>query len=109
MIQSDSCTKVRRAVCVARNVMDECQYAMPLSFFKATYFETEEEALQHKKETGSNTNPHFSEKLSKYYLVEPNKLTSVIEKSIKDTVDFLKLKVDLGFEFEVGKNWADCH
>lgn len=88
---------------------DECQYAMPLSFFKSSYFDTEEEALEYKENNKMNTNVHFSEKMNKFYLVESNKLSEIILKAIDDTVNFLNIRVDLGMEYEVGRTWYDCH
>lgn len=82
---------------------------MPLSFFKSIYFDTEEEALEYKENNKMNTNVHFSEKMNKFYLVEPNKLSEIILKAIDDTVNFLNIRVDLGMEYEVGRTWYDCH
>ena len=101
--------KTRRTSCEVRNVTDECQYAMPLSFFKSSYFDTEEEALEYKVNNKMNTNVHFSEKMNKFYLVESNKLSEIILKAIDDTVNFLNIRVDLGMEYEVGRTWYDCH
>ncbi len=101
--------KTRRTSCEVRNVTDECQYAMPLSYFDASYFETEEEALEYKENKNMNTNVHFSEKKNMYYLVEPNKLSKIVIEAIEDTVSFLNVKVDLGMEYEVGRTWYDCH
>ena len=82
---------------------------MPLSYFDASYFETEEEALEYKENKKMNTNVHFSEKKNMYYLVEPNRLSKIVIQAIDDTVNFLNIKVDLGMEYEVGRTWYDCH
>ena len=36
-------------------------------------------------------------------------LPEVIQESIMNMEELLKLKVDLGFSWSVGKNWAECH
>lgn len=88
---------------------DEAQYAMPLSEFKCSYFDSEESALEYIGNKNLSTNPHYSEKMEKYYVVDQNRLTDSIQKAIQDAITTLHVKVELGMEYEVGKTWADCH
>ena len=44
-----------------------------------------------------------------YYVVEKFLLSEVIGDSIAVMEELLKLRVDLGFSWSVGKNWAECH
>lgn len=109
MIWSSPGAKARRASCDARNGTDEAQYAMPLSEFKCSYFDSEESALEYIGNKNLSTNPHYSEKMEKYYVVDQNRLTDSIQKAIQDAITTLHVKVELGMEYEVGKTWADCH
>lgn len=89
--------------------MDEVQLAIPKTMFSADYFESEEEAKQFKTDNHSLTSVHYSENLDKYYIVKPNVLTEKIEESISDVEKIFNMNVSLGYEFECGRSWADCH
>ena len=86
--------------------MDEAQYALPKDMYSCTFFDTEEEAEAYRVESGSHTNYHFSEKANKFYISEPNLLTEAILDSIDKAIDFLNVKVYLGMEYDIGRNWS---
>jgi len=45
----------------------------------------------------------------KYYVALPNPVSRAITMATKRTEELLSLRFELGFEWVVGKNWAQCH
>lgn len=88
---------------------DECQYAIPKSWYHPVYFDDKEEAENYKIQNNMCTPVHYSEKLSKFYLDGQNQLTDIILEAIQNVIRILRLKVDLGIEWSVGLNWRDTH
>ena len=88
---------------------DECQYAIPKSWYHPIYFDDKEEAENYKIQNNMCTPVHYSEKLSKFYLDGQNQLTDIILEAIQNVIRILRLKVDLGIEWSVGLNWRDTH
>lgn len=88
---------------------DEVQYAIPKTFYKPIFFDTEEEAKEYRKEHSLSMPVHFSEKRQKYYLDGVNPLYDIIQSSIREMEQFLELRTEIGFETITGRNWAECH
>ena len=89
--------------------MDESQLAIPFEYFKPSYFNTEEEAFEYKKEHKLHTNPHYSEKLDKWYICNNNLISDTIKQSIDEAAQYLNIAVELGIEWEIEKSWYGCH
>lgn len=88
---------------------DELQYAMPKYWYKPIFFESEEEASACRVEQKLSTPVHYSEKRQRHYLDGQNKLNEIISKAIKLAEEELNLRVEIGYEYSVGLNWADTH
>lgn len=90
---------------------DESQLAVRKTFVSFKVFDSEEEAENYQKEFGvtSEFKPSSVGHAKKWYFCEPNEISKVIETSINETVEFLKLRVPLGYEWVVHKNWGGAH
>lgn len=93
-----------------RNVSDESQLAVRRDLLKFKTFESKEEGEEFIK--------NWDEKKGqlsalthgkKWFVALPSVPSQIIENSIKRTEQLLKTNVEFGFEWIVGKNWADCH
>lgn len=98
-------------VCSMIEYHDENQFYSNPKLYKFKMFETEDEANEFvnnwDKEQGQISSVGHSEK--GYYVALPNAISKAVESSIKRAEELLKLQVNIGFEWIVGKNWAQCH
>lgn len=98
-------------VCSMIEYHDENQLSVSQKLLKFKTFNTETEANEFvsnwNKEEGQISAVGHSEK--GYYVALPNTVSKTIANSIKKAEKIVKLKVDLGFEWIVGKNWYQCH
>lgn len=87
---------------------DECQYDCPKSIFEfSDYYEDENDAKKAAKEfSGSSAVSHNE---NGYYFVKSNLLSEIIEEEMFKVCFDLELKVPLSMEYNVGRNWAECH
>lgn len=85
---------------------DEAQYAVNPTLLKVNKFSTEQEANDYSSKTNASA---CSKKGSKFYNADDNAVVQCIEDSIKEATEFLKLRVDLGYEWKIGNNWEMCH
>lgn len=86
---------------------DEQQLAVHPSLMHVQGFKTEEEALEAKNSTkGTSAIGHGSKGPYVGFETIP---VQCIEKGIKSACEELKLRVDLGFEWSAGLNWAQTH
>lgn len=77
---------------------------MHKSLVKYKIFKTEEEAKA-AVTSDSSAVCHIGDK----YFLAYSPVAEVIREGIASAVDLLKLEVELGFEWQVGSNWAECH
>lgn len=98
-------------VCSMIEYHDENQLAINPKLLKFNIFPTEEEVEKFVKnwnrDEGQISAIGHSDK--GYYVTLPNIVSTTIAKSIKRAEKVTKLKVDLGFEWITGRNWAQCH
>lgn len=89
---------------------DEAQLAINPKLLSFETFDSEEEA---KKYVEENKNKGYSlSSISygkKWYVCLPNDVSKAIEDAVKEASELLQLRVNLGIEWIVGKNWAECH
>ena len=73
-------------------------------------FDTEEEAKEFVK---NYEEPYqlsaISKGKEKYYIALPNPVSKAITNGIKKAEEFLNVRVPMGYEWIIGKNWAQCH
>lgn len=89
---------------------DECQLAMNPRLVEFKTFNSKEDA----KLFVEGWNGHYplsavSEGTNGYYVTLPNIVSKTIEDAIKFTGERLRLRVPLGHEWVVHKNWYGCH
>lgn len=97
------------SVCEMIAYHDECQLVINPSLLSFKTFKNKEDAENFKKGWGGNQLSDIGEGKNGYYVCLPNIVTECIDKAIKQTEKYLKLKVPLGYEWIVGRNWKDCH
>jgi hypothetical protein len=94
--------------CSMIEVHDEADYEADSKFFEFKTFDTKEEAEAFKASwEGEPLSGIVHGK--KYFVTLPNKFSKIVADSIDKTCKLLDLKVPLGFEFLVGKNWKQAH
>lgn len=91
---------------------DEVQLYVNPTLIENVYFDTEKEAKDYLK-TIEQDNQYSAiahdESNDKYYITLPNIVSKTIQKGITLTEERLKLKVNLGYEWIVNKDWYGCH
>lgn len=101
---SDTITDIKAWYMI--HMHDEVQCAVHPSLVPITVFETEEEAKAFRSTDKFNSAVGHGKK---YFIGRNNPVVQCIHEAIEDAVKILKLKVPLGFEWNAGKNWAQCH
>lgn len=87
--------------------MDELQLDCPSSVFDIHKFDNEDEAKAFCKANNDSGAPsHVGDE---YWCCPDNIVSDVILDSIYQVQTQLKLRVDLGIEWQIGTNWANCH
>lgn len=72
-------------------------------------FKTEEEAKDFVKGWEGEQLSGILRGKEEYYICLPNDLSKIVSKSIRKAEKFLNIKVPMGFEWLVGRNWSQCH
>ncbi len=97
--------------CETINYHDELQIAADPKLFKFKTFKTKEQAEKFikdwPKEKGQLSDIGKAKK--GYYIALPNKISKAINKAMVHTEKLLKIRVKMGYEWMVGKTWADTH
>lgn len=89
---------------------DECQFMIKPDLIDYTIFETKDEAKDFKDNWSGDQLGSIQEgKNNKYYIAMPNVVSKTITESIAEVEREFDMKVSLGYEYVVGRNWADCH
>lgn len=83
---------------------DEDQFSLHKTLVSFKIFNTEEEAKANVTKESSAV-CHIKDK----YFLAYSPMSNVISEAIEDTEKLLKLRVKLGFEWQVGDSWASCH
>jgi hypothetical protein len=89
---------------------DEAQLYINPKLAKFKIFKEEQEAkdfVASWNEQGQLSEIGHTEK--GYYIALPNIVSEIIDKSIKKATLLLKLNVPLGFGWQIGRNWSECH
>lgn len=90
--------------------MDECQLAVKPELCKFKIFDTEEDAESFVASwDGAQLSSIVEGKGGKFVVTLPNVVSEAITKAIDLAVAEVKLKVPLGMEWTVHKNWMGCH
>ena len=90
--------------------MDECQLAVNPELCKFKIFDTEEEAESFVSSwDGAQLSSVVEGKGGKFVVTLPNVVSEAITKAIDLAVAEVKLKVPLGMEWTVHKNWIGFH
>lgn len=89
---------------------DECQIMIKQDLINYKLFNTEEEAKDFEK----NYKEPFqlsaiSKGKEKYYIALPNPISKAITNGIRKAEEFLNIRVPMGYEWVIGKNWSQCH
>jgi hypothetical protein len=72
-------------------------------------FDSKEEAESFiSKHEGYQTSA-ISEGKGKFYIALPSIVSTIIEDTMLEAEQMLKIKVPMGYEFMVGKSWYECH
>lgn len=89
---------------------DECQLAVNPKHVKYKVFNSEEEAEKFVEEwTGDQLGSIVEGKNGTFVIALPNAVSKAITEAINMAVEEVKLKVPLGMEWVVHKNWYGCH
>ena len=95
---------------------DECQIGISKKskiIKEVKYFATESEAEAFKKSyTGNNQLSNIkvhSDPSKGFFICLPNAVSIAIENATKRTEKVLNLQFDLGFEWDLGRDWHQCH
>lgn len=99
------CLKRRRRCYGLRNEMDELQFSCPKSMFKIHEFDDVNEAKKAKLSV-EGAESHIDDK---YWVAEENLLSEILIEQVAFVVKKFNLKVPLGMEWKLGRNWAECH
>lgn len=90
--------------------MDECQLAVNPSLVEYKVFNSEDEAeVFIDSWEGEQLGSAVEGKGGKFVVALPNPVSQAITKAIDMAVETVKLKVPLGMEWTVHKNWFGCH
>lgn len=101
-------------VCSMIEYHDENQIAIRkgLKALKIVSFKTKEEAEEYKNNYKGDQLSNikvFSDPSKGFFVCEPNPVSLAIKKATERTEKLLNLKFKLGVEWDLGKNWYDCH
>ena len=91
---------------------DEVQLYVNPTLIENVYFDAEKEAKDYLKTIEQDYQYSaiaHDESNDKYYITLPNIVSKTIQKGITLTEERLKLKVNLGYEWIVNKDWYGCH
>ena len=83
---------------------DEGQYSVHQSLVTFKIFKTEEEAKA-AQTSDSSAVCHVNDK----YFLAYSPVAGIIQEAIENATQVLNFRVPLGFEWQVGDNWASCH
>lgn len=95
-------------VCSMIEYHDEQQLLINPSLAKFKTFNTEDEAKEFVKNWEGPQLSAISHG-KKYFVALPNPISLAIAKACRETEELLGLKFELGIEWMVGRNWAECH
>lgn len=87
--------------------MDEMQLDCPSGLFDIHKFTDEDEAKEFVKNT--NNSGAISHVGNEYWACPDNIVSDILLNSISKVQSLLDIRVDLGIEWQVGTNWANCH
>lgn len=96
-------------VCSMIEYHDEAQMAVNPKLVKFELFDTEEEAEKFVSEWNGDEQLSAISHGKKWYVCLPNDISIAIDKAIKKVCEMFELRVPLGFEWIVNKNWYGCH
>lgn len=89
---------------------DECQLAVNPKHIKYKIFQSKDEAKEFVKEwKGDQLGSIVEGKNDTFVIALPNPVSKAITQAINMAVEEVKLKVPLGMEWVVHKNWYGCH
>lgn len=90
--------------------MDECQLAVNPELITFKVFSSEDEAKDFVKDwTGEQLGAIVDGNNGKFVIALPNVVSKAVSEAINMAVKEVNLKVDLGMEWVVHKNWYGCH
>lgn len=88
---------------------EQDMYANP-NLFKFQIFDNEEDAKEFEKNWEGNQLSAISKgKNGKYFVSLPSKVSIGVEESMDIVVKKLGIRVDMGFEYMIGRSWYECH
>lgn len=96
-------------VCEMIAYHDECQIFLTKKLVKFEMFESKELAKEFIKNYSGKEQLSAIGHGKVWYVCPPNDVSRAIEHGIKETESLLKLNVNLGYEWIVGRNWHECH
>lgn len=97
-------------VCGMIEYHDECQLAVNPKLIQYKVFDSEAEAEKFRKDwTGLQLGATVHGNNGKFVIALPNEVSKAVEQAIAMAVKEVNLKVELGMEWVVHKNWFGCH
>lgn len=97
-------------VCSMIEMHDEAQLAVNPKLIKTKTFKSKEEAEEFVKNwKGDYSLSSIKKGKDKYFVGLPNVVSKSIADAIKNTEEELKVKVEMGFDWDLGRTWEDCH
>lgn len=101
----------RPDVCSMIEYHDEAQLAIRPDLAEFKVFDTKDQAEEYVSDYDEayQLSTIGKGKEDKYFITLPNAVSKATQDAIKRTTDMLQLNVELGYEWVVGRNWAQCH
>lgn len=96
-------------VCSMIEYHDEQALFTDSQLFKFKTFDIKEDAETFVNEWKGEQLSAISQAKGKYYITFPNPISNSILEAMKEAEKILNIKVSMGFEYMVGRNWYDCH
>ena len=95
-------------VCTMISYHDEQQLYVDKKHVRVNTFEEETDAEKFIEDWKGEQLSGVGE-VEKYYVGLPNEITKSITSAIKKAEEYLKINVEMGYEWDLGKNWYHCH
>ena len=89
---------------------DENQLGVNKELLKYKVFKTEEEAKKFVDEwTGNQLSSIQKSDKGIYYVALPSIISDTITETVKEVEEMFGMNVPIGYAYETGRTWADCH
>lgn len=96
-------------VCSMIEYHDECDLFVNPNLFEIVRFTSKQEALDYVSGWDQDQLSAIGHNNDTWYICKPNVVSKAITQSMQEIEELLKIKVPMGYDYMVGRNWAQCH